>query len=185
MPQPPSPATALPQPCPHTPLTTTNMGASAEGAEMMTWRGAGQARRGRQVAPHGAAHACMPTSQPRGHWRYAPPRPTFLAPPLRCAAALSTVVYTPVLSHTYAAPDSPHGISPASLRQWGGVWVGVGGGGGVGVGGGGGGGGESAWGPAGPACAAQQKRLAPFELRRVEGRLHALPQAAFVGPAGL
>merc|ERR1719454_762735 len=49
----------------------TNMGASAEGAEMMT----------------------------------------FLAPPFRCAPALSIVVKMPVDSQTMSAPDSPHGTS--------------------------------------------------------------------------
>merc|ERR1719194_321002 len=49
----------------------TNMGASAEGAEMIT----------------------------------------FLAPPFRCAPALSIVVKMPVDSQTMSAPDSPHGTS--------------------------------------------------------------------------
>lgn len=43
--------------------------------------------------------------------------PTFLAPPLRWAEALSMVVYTPVDSHTYSTPLLPQGISPASLQQ--------------------------------------------------------------------
>merc|ERR1719440_2154219 len=49
----------------------TNMGASAEGAEMMT----------------------------------------FLAPPSRCADALSMTVKMPVDSHTMSAPALPHGTS--------------------------------------------------------------------------
>merc|ERR1719238_1786775 len=53
----------------------TNIGASAEGAEMMT----------------------------------------FLAPPLRCALALSIVVKMPVDSQTISAPASPHGTSSAFL----------------------------------------------------------------------
>merc|ERR1719310_2310450 len=53
----------------------TNIGASAEGAEMMT----------------------------------------FLAPPARCALALSIVVKMPVDSHTMSAPDAPHGTSFGSL----------------------------------------------------------------------
>merc|ERR1719198_1087095 len=36
---------------------------------------------------------------------------TFLAPPLRCALALSMVVKMPVDSHTMSAPDAPHGTS--------------------------------------------------------------------------
>merc|ERR1719159_865845 len=36
---------------------------------------------------------------------------TFLAPPFRCAEALSMVVKIPVDSHTMSAPDAPHGTS--------------------------------------------------------------------------
>ena len=57
------------------------------------------------------------TLHPLRQARRVGPRLAFLAPPLRCADALSTVVYTPVDSHTYSAPVSPHGISPASLRH--------------------------------------------------------------------
>lgn len=41
---------------------------------------------------------------------------TFLAPPLTCAEALSTVVNTPVDSIMYSAPILPHGMAAGSYR---------------------------------------------------------------------
>jgi len=42
---------------------------------------------------------------------------TFLAPPCKCALALSTLVKQPVDSTTYSAPSAPHGISFGSRLQ--------------------------------------------------------------------